>query len=72
MCYNPIRFEIINTLFLTKFFTIMANKNFNNSRSAKKEKGSFKKSASQMTDYQREREATKQRKRKSGNYGGVE
>lgn len=71
MCYNPIRFEIINTLFLTKFF-LMANKNFNNSRSAKKEKGSFKKSASQMTDYQRERAEAKQRKRKSGNYGGVE
>lgn len=50
----------------------MANKNFNNSRSAKKEKGSFKKSASQMTDYQRERAEAKQRKRKSGNYGGVE
>lgn len=50
----------------------MANKNFNNSRSVKKEKGSFKKSASQMTDYQRERAEAKQRKRKSGNYGGVE
>ena len=70
MCYNPIRFEIINTYYLTKNFFIM--KNFANSKNQKKVKGTFKKSASQMTDYQRERAEAKQRKRKSGNYGGVE
>lgn len=50
----------------------MGNKNFTNSKNTKKEKGSFKKSATQMTDYQRARAEAKQRKRKSGNYGGVE
>ena len=49
----------------------MGNKNFTNSRNQKKEKGSFKKSATQMTEYQRERAANQKRKKKSGNYDGI-
>ena len=46
-------------------------KNFANSKNQKKVKGSFKKSATQMTEYQRARAANQKRKKKSGNYDGI-
>ena len=45
----------------------MATKEFHSSHNDKKEKGTNKKSK-QKTDYQRERDAAKARKKRSGNY----